>query len=715
MPPAFVATAPLHLESLLAEELRSLGIPGATETRGGASFDGGLEHAYRACLWSRTASRVLAVLARFHAGTPEELYEGTRTVRWREHLGVDSTFAVDCKVSRSALAHAHFAALKVKDAVVDQLRDETGARPSVDTQDPDLRIHVRVVRDEAVLSLDLAGEPLHRRGYRARGVPAPLKENLAAAILLRARWPAIASAGGEFADPMCGSGTLVIEAAMMAADVAPGLRRARWGFEAWRQHDPARWAALLEEARERRAAGLASKVAPLRGYDHDSDAIRHALANAERAELGGIVHFERRELEACAPVHTGASGLLVTNPPYGLRVGAGLPSIYARLGRVLRERFEGWHAAILVADAALGRELDLRATKIHSLYNGPVECRLLHFVVDREHVVSRLPRPQEPGAARSASASMLANRLRKNVRHLARWIDREGVSCYRLYDADLPEYALAVDVYDGARRFVHAQEYAAPKTIDPAAARTRLREALDVLIEVLDVSEAQVFLKVRRQQKGHSQYERLSERGVLHEVTEDGCRFLVNFEDYLDTGLFLEQRLTRKLLGQLAHDRHFLILCAYTATATVHAARGGARSTTSVDLSRTYLDWARRNLELNGLRGGQHALVQADCMQWLDQARTRYGLVFLAPPTFSRSKRMHGTLDVQRDHAMLIAKTARLLDRGGVLVFTTNLRTFRMDRDALAHLELEDLSRATLPPDFARSARMHHCWRIQAR
>jgi 23S rRNA (guanine2445-N2)-methyltransferase / 23S rRNA (guanine2069-N7)-methyltransferase len=712
---SFFAPSAIHLEALLAEELIAMGASDAVAARGGAAFSGSVELAYRACLWSRVASRVLLVLARFPAATPEALYEGVRSIRWGEHLRGESTLAVDCKVMQSSITHAHYAALKIKDAVVDQLREETGTRPSVDLANPDLHIRARVLRDEATISIDLAGEPLHRRGYRTRGVAAPLKENLAAAILLRAQWPRISSEGGELADPMCGSGTFPIEAAMIAADIAPGLQRARWGFARWNGHDRAAWENLLAEARARRDAGLARSIAPLRGYDHDATAVHTALANAERAGLSRLVHVERRALEDCAPVRAGSTGLLVANPPYGERIGANdaLPGLYALLGRTMRERFPGWRAAVLAGDAELGHRLGLRATKIHSLYNGRIECSLLHFVID-EHAATRLPRPTAP-EARSASAGMLANRLRKNRKHLARWLEREGIACYRLYDADLPEYALAIDVYEGTQRWVHVQEYAPPKTVDAAVARSRLREALGVILEVLDADESRLFLKTRRPQKGRSQYEKLGSGGALREVSEDGCRLLVNFEDYLDTGLFLDQRLTRRLLRELAAGRDFLNLFGYTGVATVHAALGGARSTTTVDLSRTYLDWARRNLELNGFTGSRHALIQADCLRWLQEPQARYGLIFLDPPTFSTSKRMQGTLDVQRDHVSLINRTERLLAPGGVLIFSTNLRTFAMDCEALPQLAFEDLSRATLPKDFERSPRMHHCWRITKR
>jgi 23S rRNA (guanine2445-N2)-methyltransferase / 23S rRNA (guanine2069-N7)-methyltransferase len=376
-------------------------------------------------------------------------------------------------------------------------------------------------------------------------------------------------------------------------------------------------------------------------------------------------------------------------------------------------RFLGWRVALLAGNPELGKHMGLRAHRFHSLYNGPIECRLLHFRVAPTAFVSNRPRRLAP-EARSEGARMLANRLAKNLRGLAKWRRREQIHCYRVYDADLPEYAVAIDVYEGERRWIQVQEYEAPASVDPKRARHRLREALSVIPEVLEAAEDQVFFKTRRQQKGQSQYERLGEGGRFHEVPEGGFRFLVNFESYLDTGLFLDHRLTRRLLGELAAGRHFLNLFAYTGTASVYAAAGRALSTTTVDMSNTYLDWARRNLALNGIGGAEHKLIQADCMQWLEQARPNegYGLIFLDPPSFSSSKRMQATLDVKRDHVPLIRSTLRLLAPDGILIFSNSLRRFRLDLESLRGLETKDISRATLPKDFARSARSHHCWQI---
>ncbi|MEK7223539.1 MAG: bifunctional 23S rRNA (guanine(2069)-N(7))-methyltransferase RlmK/23S rRNA (guanine(2445)-N(2))-methyltransferase RlmL [Pseudomonadota bacterium] len=713
LPLKFFATCPKGIEPLLADELRALAAEGVRETRAGVTFEGTLATAYRACLWSRLANRILLPLKSFPAASPEALYEGVRTIAWKEHLAAEGTLAVDFTTSQSAITHSHYGALKVKDAIVDQLREEFGARPSVDTAQPDVRVNVYLLRDEATVSLDLSGESLHRRGYRAQTVEAPLKENLAAAILMRAHWPGIANEGGALVDLMCGSGTLLIEGALIAADAAPGLARQYFGFLNWKQHDAAIWSELIEEAHNRRDAGL-EKLPPIHGYDHDPLAIRSARDNLKRAGLGNLVAVERRELSACA-LEEAPTGLVVANPPYGERLGeAGdMPALYAELGAQLKTCFPGWHAAVFTGNPELGKVMGLRATKMHTLYNGAIECKLLHFDITPENFVGeRVAKPFEirPGS----SAEMFANRLRKDLQHFGRWARRQEISCYRLYDADLHEYNLAVDVYESDRRYVHVQEYEAPDTIDPDKARQRLQHALGVIPLMLEIPREQMFFKVRRRQKGGGQYEKLDETGAFHEVREGPCRFLVNFTDYLDTGLFLDHRATRALLGELARGNRFLNLFGYTGTATVHAGLGGAASTTTVDMSYTYLDWAQRNFELNGMRGKNHELIQADVLVWLKQNHARrYGLIFLDPPTFSRSKRMDDTFDVQRDHVALIADAAALLEPDGILVFSTNLRRFKIDREMLSPLTVEDITRKTIPQDFERNPKIHQCFRIR--
>ncbi len=720
---SFFAACPRHVPDLLASELRDLGLAVTREFPAGVAFSGSLRDGYRACLASRLASRVLLTLAPVPLESPEAMYAAIRELPWEDHLAPERTLAIDVVGQGPAwLRHSQFAAQKAKDAIVDRLRERHGERPSVDLANPDLRLNLSLMRDRGSIAIDLSGEPLHRRGYRQTGVEAPLKENLAAALLMRCGWPGIAAAGGAFADPMCGSGTLVIEAALMAADVAPGLLRRRFGFERWLGHDATAWNEVRSEALARRRIDSLGRGRFV-GYDRDQSAIRAALANSGRCSVGDHLAFERRDL-AQLPVTTQSHGLVLVNPPYGVRLeeAATLEPLYALLGSRLIECFPDWEAGVFTGHPPLGRAMRLRAYRAHTFFNGPIECRLLRFELKPEAVE---PDPGEARRARLAAARdrpgavMFGNRLRKNLARLESWAKREDVSCFRVYDADMPEYAFAVDLYGNEGRWACVQEYAAPATVSQEAARGRRDEALAMLPEVLGLPEERVVLRVRRRQRGGEQYEKVGEQSEYHTVREGRYRFLVNFTDYLDTGLFLDHRITRRRIGELAAGRSFLNLFAYTGTATVYAAGGGAASSTTVDMSRTYLDWAKRNLSLNGLAGPQHGFVQADCLAWLeDQAREahrRYGLVFVDPPTLSRSKRMTREFDVQRDHPRLLESCARLLEPGGNIVFSNNFQKFRLDPSVADRFEVEDLSRATLPEDFARNPRIHVCYLLRPR
>jgi 23S rRNA (guanine2445-N2)-methyltransferase / 23S rRNA (guanine2069-N7)-methyltransferase len=783
---SFFATCPRNTEGLLADELRALGAADARETRSGAAFSGPLSLAYLACLWSRIASRVLMQLGSFPVAAVDELYEAIYSMPWEDHLTVDGTLAVEAtstiRQGPLAAVNTHFVEQRVKDAVVDRFRARMGRRPGVDLARPDVRIGVHLAPDETAVSLDLSGEGLHRRGYRLEGGEAPLKENLAAAILMRAGWPAIAAHGGALVDPMCGSGTLLIEGALIAADIAPGILREYYGFLGWKGFDAALWKRLLDEAGERRRVGLA-RLPPIFGSDSDARALGSARANARRAGLAGRIDFAVADLRvlvaprnggrrpaggggggaslvAAAPekgsVTAGGEageaapsvppGLVVTNPPYGKRLGevAELVGLYETLGEKLKQSFSGWEAAVFTANPELSAHLGLRARRVNVLFNGPLEAKLLLFTIGPAFAGTKgRPEGREEGAATEAAAHsdtgpgtagaegrasiapsaaaagagalMFANRLQKNLKHFSRWAKREGISCYRLYDADLPEYAVAVDLYDG---WAHVQEYAPPSTVDPVHARRRLKEVMAVVPEVLGVPAGHAVLKVRAPQHGTDQYQKLQDRKSFLEVKEGGLRFLVNLTDYLDTGLFLDHRITRQLIRELAPGRRFLNLFAYTGSATVYAAAGGALSTTTVDLSRVYLEWAARNLEVNGFSGPQHSFIRTDCTEWLREAAAArqtaaYDLIFLDAPTFSNSKSMEGTLDIQRDHLWLIRSTASLLSPTGILLFSTNFRRFKLHPAIVEEFAVSDITRRTIPPDFARNPRIHSCFRIE--
>ncbi len=719
-------TAATGTADLLAAELAALGIGELRAAQGGAAGTATLADAYRACLWSRVGLRVLWRVAEFPVADQAGLYDGVRSIDWSEHMGEADTLAVDFSGSIPGIDHSQFGAQRVKDAIVDQFRDRSGVRPSVDRAAPALRINVHAGRGGAAVAIDLSGDSLHRRGYRGGQGAAPLKEHLAAAILLRAGWPAIAAAGGSFVDPLCGSGTLPIEAALITAGMAPGLTRARFGFERWRKHDAMLWEKLRGEAI---SSAHSDRLAPgrIRGFDRDPNLLRDAAANAARAGLGQQLAFERSELQAL-PAAPAPTGLIAVNPPYGERLGEveALRKLYALLGERLRKGYLGWEAAVLTGNPPLGRELGINARRTHRMMNGPIECRLLRIRIEP----AQFDRPYEPGrpppidaetARLRPGAQMFANRLRKNFRGLSRWARREQVSCFRIYDADMPEYAFAIDSYQTdplglGGRWLYVQEYSPPATVDPARARARRAEVLSVLPEVAGLAADAIYWRTRRPQKGADQYEALNDSRERVVVEEGGLKFLVNFGDYLDTGLFLDHRIARARIRDAAQGKRFLNLFCYTGTASVYAAAGGARTTTSVDMSRTYIDWARSNLEINGFRGKEHEFVQTDCLQWLgtDDSR-RYDLIFLNPPTFSNSKRMVQEFDVQRDHSTLIHSTLKRLAAGGLLLFSTNFRKFRLDSEALSEISVKDITLQTIPQDFERDQRVHRCYEIRKR
>lgn len=380
----FFATTAKGMESLLAQELRDLGAEKVEETRAGVKFQGEIQTAYKACMHSRIANRILLPLERFHAPDPEKLYGKVKSIRWDLHMGTHQTLAVDFTSTRSGITHTHYGALKVKDAIVDQFRSKTGERPSIQIHRPDIRINVYVHEDEATVSLDLSGESLHRRGYREDGGEsahaAHLKENLAAAILLTAKWPEVAAQGGAFLDPMCGSGTLPIEAAHIAMKRAPGLGRNHYGFLGWKQHDRAAWRRIVGEAE--RAVIQDRKLLPtIVGFDRDSRAIRIANENIEKAGVRGWVHVERGDFETAAPPSGCEKGIIVINPPYGERLGEveELKPLYKQMGDSFKQKFKGWSGFIFTGSPELAKVIGLKAQRRHILYNGPIECRLLEY------------------------------------------------------------------------------------------------------------------------------------------------------------------------------------------------------------------------------------------------------------------------------------------------------------------------------------------------
>lgn len=723
-----LATCAKGLEGLLLEELRTLGGTEPSETVGGVYFTADQQTLYRICLWSRLASRVLAWITTVPALSAEELYEGVKEVDWADHLDLDSTFAIAFQGTSRAFQHTNFGALKAKDAIADWFVARHGKRPSVSPRRPDLPLHIRLRRGEATVRVDLSGEALHRRGYRQAGGEAPLKENLAAALLLRANWPAIASDGGALIDPMCGSATILTEAAWMALDRAPGLNRDYWGFSGWLGHVPSYWNTLIAEAKER--AAKAGTAPDIYGYDGDLRAVRAAEKNIEAAGLTGVVHVRYRDLSALAiPTHKPVTpGLIITNPPYGERLSDSetLRPLYRALGDRFRSEFQGWRAAVFTGNPDLGKTMGLRAERRYQLFNGSIPSQLLLFDVDQDAFVDAPPpdalaaidrtgpaieAPEE--AQLGNGASMLANRLRKNLKSLRRWRRQNQIESFRVYDADMPEYAVAIDCYADQ---VHVAEYKAPATVSADAAARRFDEVLDACAVVFEKPRQAIAVKQRARQRGRhgtegkGQYQRLDSQGAMVTVNEGQARLLVNLTDYLDTGLFLDHRKVRMHIATLARGSRFLNLFCYTGAATVHAALGGARFSTSVDLSGTYLDWARKNFAANGLSEQRHRLERADVMSWLEQNDQTFDLIFVDPPTYSNSKSIDADFDIQRDHVRVLKTCAQHLTDDGVLIFSNNSHKFELAPELHGTFKIEDRTAWSREPDFERARHRRHCW-----
>ena len=700
------ATTARGFEELLKVELTELGATECKIAQGGVHFQADDETLYRSLLWSRLASRILLPIVNGKVYSDLDLYSIVTGQDWLSYFDEKATFFVDFNGTNQEIRHTQFGAMRVKDAIVDYFERQGKARPNVDKDYPDVRIHVYLNKEELVVSLDLSGEALHLRGYREDTGQAPLRETLAAAIVLRSGW----KKGTPLVDPMCGSGTLLIEAAQMEAQIVPQLHRLHWGFDCWKGHNQDAWDKVKAEAVQQAETYFNQNPKPhFYGFDLDHRVLKKAQKNAQNAGVAHLIQWKQGDVAALKNPSPDEVGTVICNPPYGERLGTtpALIALYSVFGQRLKNEFGGWNASIFSSESTLLDCLRMRSHRQFKAKNGPLDCVQKNYQIS-ERKESAAENPLEFDRT-STIAVDFANRLQKNIKKIEKWAKQQGLDAYRLYDADLPEYNVAVDRYGD---HIVVQEYAAPKNIDENKARQRLLDAVTATLQVTGIETNKLILKVRQKQKGTNQYEKLANKGEYFYVNEYGARLWVNLTDYLDTGLFLDHRLTRKMVGEMAKGKDFLNLFAYTGSATVHAALGGAKSTTTVDMSNTYLNWAEQNLILNDIEGKQHKLIQADCLQWLEKCDRQFDLIFVDPPTFSNSKRMEDSWDVQRDHIKLMRNLKRILRPNGTIVFSNNKRGFKMDFEALDELGLSavEISAKTLPLDFERNKQIHNCW-----
>jgi 23S rRNA (guanine2445-N2)-methyltransferase / 23S rRNA (guanine2069-N7)-methyltransferase len=649
-------------------------------------------------------------VAAFPAKNEEALYQGILAVDWSVWLSANGTLAVDADVRSSFTTHSLYVAQLAKDAVVDQFRERTGRRPSVDLERPTLRIVVSLFQDQAQIYVDSSGESLHKRGYRKRSGEAPVSETLAAGIIRLSGWDGKA----PLLDAMCGSGTLAIEAGLIARNVAPGLLRRHFGYQSWPDYDRQLHERLIAEARE----SVNREAKPvIKGFEIDPEMVEIARENVERAGLSDLIKIEKADFFAQpAPAEKGE---LVMNPPYDERLPVdNVAELYQRIGDRLKHAYGGWTAHILAGNRDALKYFGLRSSRRIPLYNGSIECRLMEYELRAgENEISEAPAYRRAAEVIrpewKSKADAFANRLRKSDKHYGKWAKREGISCWRVYDRDIPELPFIVDRYGDRVHFAEVQRNHDHSPIE----HTRYMELMvETAGRVLGVEGKRVYFKKRKpQSSGGFQYTPHAATDEYLEVTEGGHRFLVNLADYLDVGLFLDHRRTRAMVEREAKGKDFLNLFAYTGSFSVYAAAGGAKSTTTVDTSRTYLGWAEENLRRNGFSGPKHRIIRSDTAEFLESTSLCFDLCVVDPPTRSVNRSSGRVFGVQEDHVALLQRVLERMRPGGKVYFSTNYRTFQIDEAALRHgrkLDLKEITKQTIPLDFERKP-SHRCWLIE--
>ncbi len=709
MQPFLALTSP-GIEVLLADEIKSLGGEQVVQKPEGVYFSASMALGYKISLWTRLATRVMLKLGEGDALNKDQLFKAASSINWLEHFTSDTTFAIDFVGYSEEIRNSQFGGLTIKDAIVDQFREQGFERPNVDKKSPQISFQARLLRDHVSIYLDFSGRGLFQRGYREHSGAAPLKENLAAALIIRSGW--LADTSKPLVDPMCGSGTILIEAVAMATKQAPSIHRASWGFESWLKHDEDLWQGQLNKAKDDSASALndaQNSSLKVFGVDIDARVINTAQQNTRNANVQRFIEFRCQNTNDMKNAY-GHSGTILFNPPYGERIGE-LPELvenFVLFGQKLKSQFIDWRVAILTSNVELLAMLKLSSFKRYKFKNGPLDCQFALYNVDKKQLAKDAVNPESSFAEED---SAFANRLKKNTKSLKGWLKSNQIDCYRLYDADIPEYNVAIDIYGD---YLVIQEYAAPKTIDEQKAKKRLQEVLYWAPKVLQVPTDKVILKTRAKQTGKNQYQRVDKSKQSITINEHGALFKINLWDYLDTGLFLDHRKTRQIVAKKSKNKSLLNLFAYTGSVSVQAALHGASSITTVDMSNTYLNWAQDNFDLNKLNGHKYQFIQADCLDWLKKNTTAFDIVFIDPPTFSNSKRMEDSFDVQRDHVALITDALKSLAAGGEIFFTNNKRNFKMDFDAMAELGLQAqaMSDVTRDKDFARNKHIHNSWSI---
>ena len=691
------ALFPIHvrtstgLEDILFKELSNLGLRDLQVKHRLVTGVGTQKLLYKINLWSRTAIRVLKPLASFPAENEKSFYDQIKAIDWNPWISPTGTLAIDAHVHSSFTTHSLFLAQLTKDAICDQFREKTGKRPSVDLECPDLRLAVNLYKNHVEVSLDSSGESLHKRGYKKKTGEAPLSETLAAAIVSLSGWDRVT----PLVDPMTGSGTLAIEAGLILTHTAPGLFRKRFGFQSWKDYDAALFETLLEEAKK---AVLPTEKPLITAFDKDMRMVSIAKENIERAGLTQTISVFQTDFFAFTAIPKPA-GTLLMNPPYDERMEVrDIALLYSSIGERLKTYYPNWNAFILTSNIDAARDFGLRAARKTAVNNGPLECILLEYHLEPKNEQPLLAESSiEENPAWKQKAETFGNRLKKNFKHLSKWAHRENISCWRVYDKDIPEFPFIVDIFEDTLHFAEV-----PKNHDhsPLEHERYLHLMKDTAATSLGFSPEKTVLKIRQSQK-------LPKEASLPamEVSEAGNRFLVNLVDYVDVGLFLEYRKVRKWLQEEAKGKDFLNLFGFTGTGSVSAAKGGAKATVTVDASITYLSWAEQNLRANGLVHSRNELVRSDVLDFLKTSPQSFDLCWVDPPVRFVNRNSALDFNIQEGHVDLLRLVFKRMRRKGRVLFTTNCRGFELAEKELTQdgVTCQEITHRLIPTDFERA------------
>ena len=761
-PYELIATCAFGLEALVRRELESLDYRAKVVEPGRVAFQGSHRDIIKSNLWLRTADRILIKVADFPAADFDALFESTRSIDWSPFLNERGQFPVNGRCIGSQLSSVPACQRAIKRAIADSLLREYSCE-SLPEDGSSYRIDFTILKDHATLMIDTTGIGLHRRGYHRAASSPQVKETLAAALVMLSYW----RNGRPMIDPSCGGGTIAIEAARIGLNIAPGIDRS-FACEEWSEKFQSLSQEIRTEAFEQRLERLEPRII---ARDTSTHLLHKARTSASQAGVQDAIHFEHGDLQQIRSQRR--FGCLITLPTLEekFQSTSERDAYYRQLPDLFR-RLPTWSHYVLTdfrkLESLLGRPADRRRklysgreamtyfqfhgpkpvtnttdvsvlskTEIHEIVDGSDHANTNHNPLDatessqeppykRSESISSNTSPHtdtpryehasgpaafgELSAKSHEQATLFASRIRKRAKHLRRWPSKRGITCYRIYERDIPEIPLVVDLYEDC---IHITEYERPHERDIAEHANWLDLMAKTAAECLNISSTDIYLKKRERQKGKNQHDKVAETFRRKEVREGGLKFLVNLADYVDTGLFLDHRVTREMVRDQALRKNFLNLFCYTGSFTVYAADGGATSTVSVDLSRNYLDWAKANLELNGLGGNQHKFIAKDTMQFIldHEKKPTYDLVVIDPPTFSNSKRTDTDWTVQGKAEELLRRVLPLVTPGGVIYFSTNFRRFKFQPENLSLTESHEISKQTVPEDF-RNRRIHRCWRL---